>query len=100
MDDAARWNIPTDNAGETTPGGQQEAKWVAVMKTAGLLPAQIIADSLQAQGIPAHAWQEGAGRALGLMVGVLGIGYVMVPESHEEAARNFLASLDDITEEE
>jgi hypothetical protein len=70
-----------------------------VTKTAGILPAQIIADSLINAGIPARAWQEGAGQAIGFTVGKLGDGHVIVPEVYEQQARNFLDSLDDLEEE-
>lgn len=84
-------------AGETTPGHDAEVRWVVVKNTNGLLPAQIIAGSLQAAEIPALAWQEGAGRALGLTVGLLGNGYVSVPEPYEEQARDFLEMMNDLS---
>lgn len=75
----------------TTPGGRQEIKWEVVAKTAGLAPAEIMAQRLQVEGIPARAWQEGAGQAIGLTVGLLGTGYVMVPETYLEQAKEILA---------
>lgn len=75
----------------TTPGGEQQIRWKVATKTAGITPATIIAGRLEAEGIPAHAWQEGAGQAYGLTVGLLGDGYVMVPESYLEQARAILA---------
>jgi hypothetical protein len=79
-----------------TPDGEQEIKWEVVSKTAGLIPAQIIADRLQSEGVPARAWQEGAGQAFGLTVGLLGTGYVIVPETYVDQARDILtSSLDD-----
>ncbi len=87
-------DAPEDGASSkttsTTPGGDEEIKWVVVAKTMGLIPAQIMADRLQSDGIRAWAWQEGAGRALGLTVGMLGEGRVLVPEEHEEEARAIL----------
>lgn len=74
----------------TTPSGEDEIKWVVVAKTMGLMAAQIMADRLQSDGIRAWAWQEGAGRALGLTVGMLGEGRVLVPEENEEEARAIL----------
>jgi hypothetical protein len=76
---------------ETSPGGSREGRWQTVARTAGLLPAQIIGGRLEAEGIPVRVWQEGAGRALGLTVGMLGAGHVMVPESYAEQARQILA---------
>ncbi len=82
----------------TTPGGKQKNEWKIATKTAGITPATIIAGRLQANGIPARAWQEGAGQAYGLTVGLLGNGYVMVPETYLEQAKAILA--EDIDEEE
>jgi len=82
----------------TNPGDQKEEKWEVVTKTAGLAPAQIIAQRLESEGIPARAWQEGAGQALGLTVGLLGNGYVMVPESYLDEAKAILASSEQIDE--
>jgi hypothetical protein len=85
----------------TTPGGDGEVQWEVVTKTSGLAPAEIIAQRLRSEGIPARAWQEGAGQAFGLTVGLLGDGYVMVPEPYLEQAKAILAepveddSLDD-----
>ncbi len=75
----------------TTPGGDQPNQWKVATKTAGITPATIIAGRLQANGIPARAWQEGAGQAYGLTVGLLGNGYVMVPETYLEQAKALLA---------
>jgi hypothetical protein len=80
------------------PGGEQEIRWKVATKTAGITPATIIAGRLQANDIPARAWQEGAGQAYGLTVGLLGDGYVMVPESYLEQAKALLA--EDLDEEE
>jgi hypothetical protein len=79
-------------------GDQKETKWEVVTKTAGLAPAQIIAQRLEAEGIPARAWQEGAGQAFGLTVGLLGNGYVMVPESYLDQAKAILASSEEFDE--
>ena len=75
----------------TAPGDDREIKWEVVTKTAGLTPAEIIAQRLQSEGIPARAWQEGAGQAFGLTVGLLGNGYVIVPEPYLEQAKAILA---------
>jgi hypothetical protein len=76
---------------KTMTGGSKEIKWQVVAKEPGLAPAQIIANRLIAEGIPARAWQEGAGQAFGLTVGLLGTGYVAVPEEFEEEAKAILA---------
>jgi hypothetical protein len=72
-------------------GVSKETKWKVVAKEPGLAPAQIVASRLLAEGIPARAWQEGAGQAFGLTVGLLGTGYVAVPEAFEEEAKSILA---------
>lgn len=80
---------------DTTTGGSKEIKWQVVAKEPGLAPAQIIANRLVAEGIPARAWQEGAGQAFGLTVGLLGTGYVAVPEEFEAEAKAILATSED-----
>jgi hypothetical protein len=92
--------MSTDFTDATNPGDQKETKWEVVTKTAGLAPAQIIAQRLEAEGIPARAWQEGAGQALGLTVGLLGNGYVMVPEPYLDQAKAILASSEEFDEED
>ncbi|MCA9961993.1 MAG: hypothetical protein KC443_23310 [Anaerolineales bacterium] len=88
-------SAPFDDNGDisqdTTPGGDVEARWEIVSKTSGLMPAQIQAGRLQAEGILARAWQEAAGQALGLMVGLLGTGYVAVPAEFVARAQAILA---------
>jgi hypothetical protein len=81
-------------AGEhaTTPGDVEQVIWEVVERTNGITPAEIIAGRLQAEGIPARAWQEGAGEALGLMVGLLGTGHVAVPQQYADQARAILAA--------
>ncbi len=74
-----------------SPGEQKEIIWEVVSQAAGLLPAQIMAGRLQSEGIPARAWQEGAGRATGLVVGLLGTGHVEVPREYVEQAQQILA---------
>lgn len=81
-----------DKSSSATPGEPQEVRWEVVEKTSGITVAEIIAGRLQAEGIPARAWQEGAGEALGLIVGLLGTGHVVVPEEYAEQARAILAA--------
>ena len=77
-------------------------RWVTVAQTYGITQAMIIVGRLRAEGIPARAWQEGAGQATGLIVGKLGTGHVVVPELFEDQAREILADTldDDIWDEE
>ena len=74
-------------------GGREPIRWVTVEKTMGLLPAQILAGRLQSEGIRARAMQEGAGRAIGLTVGLLGEGRVYVPAEEEAAARELIEQI-------
>ncbi|MGH2537831.1 MAG: putative signal transducing protein [Candidatus Promineifilaceae bacterium] len=67
------------------------APWEVVAETAGLAQAQILVGRLQSEGLPARAWQEGAGQAIGLTVGLLGVGRVLVPAELAERARAVLA---------
>lgn len=92
MNDAASQPFPLQpNEESTSPSGQEEIQWEIVARTAGLTPATIVAGRLQTEGIPVRTWQEGAGRALGLTVGLLGTGYVVVPAEYAEQARDILS---------
>lgn len=90
------WNddeseLTESTAHEATGGSSQEVRWEIVARTNGLLVAQIKAGRLEAEGIPVRAWAESAGVALGLTVGLLGTGFVSVPEDLAEQARAILA---------
>ena len=85
---------------ETTPGDQKETRWEEVATTSGITAAQILAGRLQTEGVPARAWQESAGQAAGLVVGILGTGHVVVPEAYAERARQILADVDSDFEED
>ena len=84
--------LPESHDSDAQPGEFEQVRWEVVEQTSGITPAEIIAGRLQAEGIPARAWQEGAGEALGLMVGLLGMGHVAVPEEFAEQARAILAA--------
>ena len=71
---------------------KKEVKWEIVARESGLATAQIVANRLRSEGIPANAWQEGAGVAFGLTIGKLGTGYVVVPEEYKEEALLILAT--------
>jgi hypothetical protein len=83
---------------DATPGGKKEVHWVEVAQTFGLAQAQILAGRLKTEGIPVYAWQEGAGQAAGLLVGLLGAGHVMVPQEYEEQALEILSDEVEINE--
>lgn len=61
-------------------------EWQVVSKFYSMLEAQALVGRLEAEEIPAQAWQEGAGRAYGLTVGYLGEVRVVVPELYYERA--------------
>ncbi len=88
MDNNTVQPLPTNDS--AAGGAPQEIQWVVVEKTSGITVAEIIAGRLQSEGIPARAWQEGAGEALGLIVGLLGTGHVVVPEEFADRARAIL----------
>ncbi len=90
----------SENSGDPTSGEPRSVRWEVVEKTSGITVAELIAGRLQAEGIPARAWQEGAGEALGLMVGLLGTAHVVVPEEFAEQARAILAADQAAWEEE
>lgn len=95
-------SLPLDLSGgkSVTGGSDQEVHWEVVARTNGLTQAQIIAGRLQAEGIPAHTWQEGAGRATGLIVGPLGTGHVVVPQEYAQRALEILEEAGDEDDEQ
>ena len=78
------------NENSPSRGGRQEVRWEVVAQAPGITPATIIAGRLQAEGLPVRVWQESAGQALGLTVGLLGTGYVAVPEEFVDQALEIL----------
>jgi hypothetical protein len=88
-------STPKTTTKTTTPGKKQEIKWKVVAEAPGITPAIIIANRLKEAGIPARAWQEGAGQALGLTIGLLGTGYVAVPEEDLTLALEILEDVVD-----
>lgn len=93
-----------DEALEEDEDWVEDADWVEVAVVGGITLAEVIATSLRAAGIPALAYQEGAGQALGLTIGALGDASVLVPESRVDEARRLVdertfAGLDNMGEE-
>jgi hypothetical protein len=82
--------LPSNDETDETPGGYQEVKWEVVAQMPGITPATIVAGRLKAEGVPVRVWQEGAGQALGLTVGLLGTGYVAVPQEYVDQALEIL----------
>jgi hypothetical protein len=94
-------DVPENDRPEENPQGSgKEIRWKVVEKTAGITPATIIANRLITEGIPARAWQEGAGQAIGLTVGLLGTGHVVVPEEYVDQAEKILSEPWDFDEME
>jgi hypothetical protein len=75
-------------------------RWEVVARTSGITQASILAGRLRAEGIAARVWQEGAGQAIGLVVGILGTGNVAVPAGMAEEARRILATSEEAWDEE
>lgn len=69
---------------------KQNGRWEVVYQTFGLMDAQVIVGRLHAEGIPARAWQEGAGKALGLTVGKLGMAHIEVPAEFVKRAEEII----------
>ncbi len=92
LDDDETEDTAEAEAQMASPTGNRETKWTVVAKAPGLAAAEIIANRLIVEGIPARAWQEGAGQAFGLTVGLLGTGHVVVPDDFAEEAKAILAT--------
>jgi len=86
-------------ANETTPGGQQEVRWVVVAEMPGLTPATIVAERLRLYGMPVRVWQESVGQAFGLAFGPMGTGYVAVPEQWAAEAQDILSAPEEMDDE-
>lgn len=72
------------------PARAGDAQWIQLATVAGFEEASLIISYLRANGIEAYAWQEGAGRALGLSVGALGASHIMIREDQVQLARSLL----------
>lgn len=91
MTDSNSASLPLPIYEKNSPAGRsQEVRWEVVAQMPGITPATIIAGRLQAEGLPVRVWQEAAGQALGLTVGLLGTGYVAVPEEYAAQAQEIL----------
>jgi hypothetical protein len=75
--------------------GPGQVQWEVVYEAAGMAQAQIYVGRLMAEGIPANAWQEGAGSVFAVTVGLLGTAHVLVPQEFAEQARRILGSEED-----
>lgn len=60
--------------------------WKVLTDVNGPLEGELLKGLLEAQGIPVVLNQEGAGRAIGLTIGPLGLVQILVPaEQYQEA---------------
>lgn len=69
------------------PVREGDAPWIQLAEVGGVEEASLIVSYLRANGVEAYAWQEGAGRALGLTVGELGASHIMIREDQLQLAR-------------
>lgn len=88
-----------EDAGETSPGGEEPVKWVRVAIALGPAHAEILRGRLEAEGIPAQVMREPAGGAYGLTVGLLGQTDILVPQEYAAQARELLAGETEENEE-
>ena len=68
-----------------------EQKWEVIVEVQGEVQAEIMRGLLEAQGIPVVLIQEGAGRAYGLTVGLMGLVQILAPSNLSERAHQVLA---------
>ena len=62
-------------------------RWILLAENVPPAEAEVLKGLLESQGIPAYIAREGAGRALGLVVGPLGLAQVLVPASRQVEAQ-------------
>lgn len=70
-------------------------KMISVYTAAGLLEADMVKASLEAQGFDVVLTQESLGRTMGFSAGRLGKVDILVPESQVEEVRAFLKAVED-----
>lgn len=70
----------------------ESAEWVQLKTAAGPEEAALEAAFLRANGVEALTWQQGAGHAYGLTVGMLGASHIMVRQDQLELARSVIES--------
>lgn len=97
---ALPWPGRLGRAAETTPGGDEPAKWVVIRANISPGEAVVIRGRLESEGIPAVLQQEALGSVLGLTVGPLGSARVLVPEDLVEEAEAILAVTFEVDEED
>jgi hypothetical protein len=65
-------------------------QWVSIARVQGDLQAELLRGLLEAQEIPVLLSREGAGRAIGLTIGLLGEVEIMVPDKYKDEAISIL----------
>ncbi len=83
-------NLPESMPEDVSSGGHEDVQWQIVEEVAGDPQAELLGSLLEAQNIPVILSQEGAGRAMGLTIGLLGIVQILVPNEHADQARQIL----------
>lgn len=78
-------------ASETTPGGDEQTRWVVVAENLNPGEAMVIRGRLESEDIPVVVQQEALGTVLGLTVGPMGSARLFVPEALVERALALLA---------
>jgi hypothetical protein len=66
--------------------------WIVLDEVAGMPQAEILRGMLEAQEIQTVLSQEGAGRAIGLTIGTLGMVQILIPAKDLERAQEILAT--------
>lgn len=66
---------------------------IRIYKAAGQLEAEMLKSFLESQDIPVTLNQESIGRTYGLSAGRLGEVHILVPDTHEDEARQILDDL-------
>ena len=83
-------NLPESMPEDVSSGGHEDIQWQIVDEVAGDPQAELLGSLLEAQDIPVILSQEGAGRAIGLTLGLLGVVQILVPNEHADQARQIL----------
>lgn len=71
-------------------GSNPQYEWVTIAHANNRMEAEVIGGLLRSENIPVFIRQEGAGQAIGIYVGILGLVDVMVPSQYEELAISLL----------
>jgi len=75
--------------------GPDNQPWYVVATALGEAEAAIISGLLESADIPVWVYQESAGRAIGLQIGLLGTVEILTPEAYYDEACDLLEADDD-----